>query len=138
MKIRAQYQQEAPLILKSAQTEFIVQHLSKPNQINIQLAGSAALEKLKAGHYDLRSTEVLAKLALNYNRSESALAMLDQAQLLTRFEDNGIKNCTFNEVKNGQSLQAVQLDSTTAYWRLLLFFGLLFLLAELALLKWWK
>lgn len=138
LKIRAQYQQEAPLILKSAQTEFIVQHLSKPNQIIIQLAGSAALEKLKAGHYDLRSTEVLAKLALNYNRSESELSCFNGSQLLDHFENNGIKNCTFNEVNNGQSLQTVQLDSNTAYWRWLLIFGLLFLLAELALLKWWK
>lgn len=138
MKIRAHYQQEAPLMLKSAQTEFIVQYLSKPNLINIQLAGSAALEKLKAGVYELRSSEELAKIALNYKRTESDLLALDKASLLSRFENNGIKNCNFNEVKDGQSLQAVQLDAQTAYWRLLLFFGLLFILAELALLKWWK
>jgi len=138
IKVRAAFDQETPLMLKSPQTEFIVQHQSMQNLLRIQIGGIAALEKLKANHYDLRGDALLAKLALNYNRTESDLSAISPSNLLERFENNGIKNCTFNQVNEGQSLQNIELTPRSTYWRILLIFALLFLLAELALLKWWK
>ncbi|MEN9968084.1 MAG: hypothetical protein RIR94_254 [Bacteroidota bacterium] len=138
IKVRAQHQDEAPLRFISDQTEFIAQYIANPNQLRIQIGGSAALEKLKAGIYALKGTEVLAQIALNNNRTESKLELLDQSTLLDLLETNGIKNCTFNQIKEGQSLTAIQLDETKSYWRYFLVFGLLCLLAELSLLKWWK
>jgi hypothetical protein len=138
IKVRAQHQEEAPLRFISDQTEFIAQYIASPNQLRIQIGGSAALEKLKAGIYTLKGSEVLAQLALNNNRTESKLELLDQSTLLDLLETNGVKNCTFNQIKEGQSLTAIQLDETKSYWRYFLVFGLLCLLAELSLLKWWK
>lgn len=138
IKVRANYQQEAPLLLKSPQTEFIVQYQSSPNLLRIQIGGSAALEKLKANHYELLSSNILAKLALNYNRSESELSYLEPTLLKQRFGEKGIKNCTFNQVSNGQSLQDIELESNTTFWRFFLVLALSFLFIELALLKWWK
>jgi hypothetical protein len=138
IKVRAQHQEEAPLRFISDQTEFIAQYIASPNQLRIQIGGSAALEKLKAGIYTLKGSEVLAQLALNNNRTESKLELLDQSTLLDLLESNGVKNCTFNQIKEGQSLTAIQLDETKSYWRYFLVFGLLCLLAELSLLKWWK
>ncbi len=138
IKVRAKHQEEAPLRFVSEQTEFIAQYSASPNQLRIQIGGSAALERLKAGIYALKSTDVLAQLALNNNRSESKLELLDQTALLELLETNGIKNCTFNQIKEGQSLTAIQLEDTQSYWRYFLVFGLLCLLAELSLLKWWK
>ncbi len=138
IKVRAKHQEEAPLRFVSEQTEFIAQYSASPNQLRIQIGGNAALERLKAGIYALKSTDVLAQLALNNNRSESKLELLDQAALLELLETNGIKNCTFNQIKEGQSLTAIQLEDTQSYWRYFLVFGLLCLLAELSLLKWWK
>lgn len=138
IKVRAKYQEEAPLRFVSDQTEFIAQYIASPNQLRIQIGGSAALERLKAGIYTLKGTDMLAQLALNNNRSESKLELLDQTALLELLESNGIKNCTFNQIKEGQSLTAIQLEDTQSYWRYFLVFGLLCLLAELSLLKWWK
>ena len=138
IKVRAKHQEEAPLRFVSEQTEFIAQYSASPNQLRIQIGGSAALERLKAGIYALKSTDVLAQLALNNNRSESKLELLDQTALLELLETNGIKNCTFNQIKEGQSLTAIQLEDTQSYWRYFLVFGLLCILAELSLLKWWK
>ena len=138
IKVRAKHQEEAPLRFVSEQTEFIAQYSASPNQLRIQIGGSAALERLKAGIYALKSTDVLAQLALNNNRSESKLELLDQTALLELLETNGLKNCTFNQIKEGQSLTAIQLEDTQSYWRYFLVFGLLCLLAELSLLKWWK
>jgi len=138
IKVRAKHQEEAPLRFVSEQTEFIAQYIASPNQLRIQIGGSAALERLKAGIYALKGTDVLAQLALNNNRTESKLELLDQTALLELLESNGIKNCTFNQIKEGQSLTAIQLEDTQSYWRYFLVFGLLCLLAELSLLKWWK
>jgi hypothetical protein len=138
IKVRAKHQEEAPLRFVSEQIEFIAQYIASPNQLRIQIGGSAALERLKAGIYALKGTDVLAQLALNNNRSESKLELLDQTALLELLESNGIKNCTFNQIKEGQSLTAIQLEDTQSYWRYFLVFGLLCLLAELSLLKWWK
>ena len=75
IKVRAKHQEEAPLRFISDQTEFIAQYIASPNQLRIQIGGSAALEKLKAGIYELKGTEVLAQLALNNNRTESKLEL---------------------------------------------------------------
>ena len=88
--------------------------------------------------YELKGAETLAQLALNYNRSESKLELLTETSLLELLEANGIKNCNFNQIKEGQSLSDVELKDTKSYWRLFLILGLIFLLAELSLLKWWK
>lgn len=138
IKLRANYENEAPLRFVSAQTEFIAQTSATANNLRVQIGGMAALERLKAGIYELKSTETLAQIGLNYNRSESVLAAAEQNELNDLFEANGIKNCTFNQIKDGQSLTAVELKDKQSYWRLFLVLSLLFLLTELSLLKWWK
>ena len=138
IKVRATHQEESPLRLSAASSEFIAQYIASPNVLRIQIGGSAALERLKAGIYELRGAELIAKLALNNNRSESRLELLTEAALLELLEANDIKNCTFNQIKEGQSLTAIQLDDTTSFWRYFLIFGLICLLIELSLLKWWK
>ena len=138
IKVRAEYEEEAPLRLISAETEFIAQYVGAPNNLRIQIGGMAALERLKAGIYELKGSETLAQLALNYNRTESKLELLTETRLLELLEANGIKNCNFNQIKEGQSLTDVELKDNKSYWRLFLVFGLIFLLVELSLLKWWK
>ena len=138
IKVRASHTNEAPLRFISSETEFIAQYVGTPNNLRIQIGGIAALEKLKAGLYELKGMETLAQIALNYNRTESVLQLLTKSELLALFETNGIKNCNFNQIKEGQSLTAIELKESNSYWRLFLIFGLIFLLVELSLLKWWK
>lgn len=138
IKVRAKYQEEAPLRLVAPQSEFIVQYTGTANQLRVQIGGMAALEKLKSDIYELKGSETLAQLALNYNRSESKLELLSKSDLLELLSTNGIKNCNFNQVKEGQKLSAAQLEDSNSFWRHFLILGLIFLLIELSLLKWWK
>jgi hypothetical protein len=138
IKVRAGHTNEAPLRLISSETEFIAQYVGTPSNLRIQIGGIAALEKLKAGLYELKGIETLAQIALNYNRTESVLQLLTKSELLALLETNGIKNCNFNQIKEGQSLTAIELKESNSYWRLFMIFGLIFLLVELSLLKWWK
>lgn len=124
--------------LRSNEFEFIPQIRKNEGLLQINISGPAALEKLKAGIYQLVAPEPIGQLALNYPRTESILSFTDSDALQELFERNGIKNCKFNSINEGQSLAALQIDQVAYFWRLLLIFGLLFLLLELALLKWWK
>lgn len=136
--IRAQISSDLSLKMRTKDFEFIPQFNNNDGIIQINLAGPAALEKLKSGIYQLEAQENIGLLALNYPRTESVLEFLNAATLLDLFRENGIKNCKFNSIKEGQSLTALQIDQVAYYWRILLFMALLFLLTELALLKWWK
>lgn len=136
--IRALAPGDIPVKMRSKEFEYIPQIRKIEGLIQINISGLTALEKLKAGIYQLVAPEPIGQLALNYPRTESRLNYINSQDLQELFESNGIKNCKFNSIKDGQSLTALQIDQVAYYWRVLLILCLLFLLLELALLKWWK
>lgn len=136
--IRALAPGDIPVKMRSKEFEYIPQIRKIEGLIQINISGLTALEKLKAGIYQLIAPEPIGQLALNYPRTESRLNYINSQDLQELFESNGIKNCKFNSIKDGQSLTALQIDQVAYYWRVLLILCLLFLLLELALLKWWK
>jgi hypothetical protein len=56
----------------------------------------------------------------------------------TKLKEQGVKNINFNSVENGQSVTMVDLQKPKEYWRLFLLLALLFVLSEMALLRFWK
>jgi hypothetical protein len=56
----------------------------------------------------------------------------------TKLKEQGVKNINFNSVENGQSVTMVDLQKPKEYWRLFLLLTLLFVLSEMALLRFWK
>ncbi len=136
--IRALAPGDIPVKMRSKEFEYIPQIRKIEGLIQINISGLTALEKLKAGIYQLVAPEPIGQLALNNPRTESRLNYINSQDLQELFESNGIKNCKFNSIKDGQSLTTLQIDQVAYYWRVLLILCLLFLLLELALLKWWK
>jgi len=63
---------------------------------------------------------------------------MEKDQILEAFKNQGIKNCNFSEVKDGQSLNPIAIEEPGKFWRYLLLLSLFFILAEIALLKFWK
>jgi hypothetical protein len=53
-------------------------------------------------------------------------------------KEQGVKNINFNSVENGQSVTMVDLQKPKEYWRLFLLLALLFVLSEMALLRFLK
>jgi hypothetical protein len=97
-----------------------------------------AIERLKAGVYSIQNEDTLGLLAVNYDRKESLMKQQTEDEILKGLSDRGIKNCTFNTVKDGQSLAEIEIDKPFEYWRSFLLLGLLFVLSEMALIKFWK
>ena len=63
---------------------------------------------------------------------------MKEKDIINSFEKAGIKNCTFKAAKNGQSMMQLKLDKPFEYWRYFVILALVFLLIEMALLKFWK
>jgi hypothetical protein len=97
-----------------------------------------AIEKLKSGNYNIVNEDVIGNIALNYDRIESDNTLMEKDDILEAFKNQGIKNCNFSEVKDGQSLNPIAIEEPSKFWRILLLLSLLFILCEIALLKFWK
>jgi hypothetical protein len=63
---------------------------------------------------------------------------MKEKDIIKSFEKAGIKNCTFKAAENGQSMMQLKLDKPFEYWRYFVILALVFLLIEMALLKFWK
>jgi hypothetical protein len=94
----------------------------------------------KAGNYDLlKGKEEVAVLSYNYNRRESDLKFMNEDQLLGRLQDSGINNAVFykaSEPDLGKVL--AEINSGISLWKYCIIFCLIFLLAEILIIRFWK
>lgn len=128
---------ETPIHLKSKNIDFIPQ-TEKISQVTyISISGMEA-GKLKAGLYAIENEVPIGDLALNYNRAESDVATLSPSDIKDGLAEQGIDNISFSTIDEGQSAARIELEKPREYWRILVVLALLFLLAEMALLKFMK
>ena len=136
--IQREVSSEQPLKLVSGKNSFIPSTQKSSGQTKISIAGMEAIERLKAGTYFIQNEDTLGLLAVNYDRKESAMKQQTSSEIIDELKSKGIKNIKFNTVKDGQSLSEIQIDKPYEYWRSFLILGLLFVLIEMALIKFWK
>lgn len=136
--IHSEISAEEPLKMRNGKLEFIPVLQRNWPYSAIDISGMEALEKLNAGVFELFAPNKIGKLALNYDRSESIEELLQKGEIQKKFEENGYKNVSVNQVNAGQSLADISTDNTTNLWRWALLLALLFLLTEVALLTFWK
>ena len=129
---------EKPARLLGANGDFIPSQQKRTGQIVFSINGAEAIEKLKSGNYQIVGDEKYGTLSINYNRNESNAACKNKEEIIALFKDAGIKNITFSEVKNGEKATALELEKTSELWRIFLLISLLFILIEMALLKFLK
>lgn len=129
---------DQPLKLIQNNFEFIPVLSKNGFSANISISGAEAIEKLKAGNYKIFSESVVGGIALNYDRLESEMSYKIKSEIQDELEKNGVKNLNFSAVENGQSLTVIDLDKPQEYWRLCLVLALLFILIEMALLRFLK
>lgn len=129
---------EKPIHLKNLNLDFIPIKERIGNQDYISIRGNMASERLKAGVFDIVAETTIGKIALNYNRVESNIATMDLDAVVGSFRDIGIANVSPVAIKEGQSLAKLELDKPFEYWKWAVLLSLLFLLIELALIRWWK
>jgi hypothetical protein len=94
----------------------------------------------QAGSYTLtQGNETLAGLAFNYDRKESDLNTYEPAELLSRAESSGMSNFTLVEPGHKElTATLAELDQGKKLWKLCLILALVFLAAEVVLLRLWR
>jgi hypothetical protein len=127
-----------PLHLVSKTVDFIPTTVEKGTVTYIALHGLEVLDNLKAGTYEIVADRILGVLSLNYTRKESETACLSKNEIVASFEGQGIKNASFSEIAEGQSITKIKLEQPLEYWKHILFFAILFFMVEMAILKYWK
>lgn len=128
---------ETPIHLVNETVDFIPRTEKINQQTYLSIAGMEAIA-LKSGVYKIQSETELGNIALNYNRGESDVTLLTEQEINTGFADQGIENMRFSSIDEGQSLTRIDLEKPTEYWRIFMVLALLFLLTEMALLKFMK
>ena len=136
--IYSKVKSETPLHLKNKEIDFIPLTQTKGAITYLSLSGMEALENLKSGTYNILDDTKKGIVSLNYNRKESIIDAYENNEIIALFEEQGIKHITLSEISEGQSLTKIDLEKPYEYWRVFLIFALLFILTEIALLKFWK
>ena len=125
---------ESPIHLKNQEIDFIPS-LEKLNQINyISIAGPES-NQLQSGLYELMSEKSLGSIALNYNRQESDIRSYKINEVKDLFTEREIQNVKTTSISQGQSLNRIDLDKPVEYWRIFLILAIVFLIAEMAILR---
>jgi hypothetical protein len=130
--------EDQPAHLKNGKIDFIPRTEKRGLTDYLLLNGMEAMEQLVAGTYDIVSDVKTGMLSLNYQRKESSTELISLSEIENGFNEAGIKNISMSEIDKGQSLAKIDIEKPFEYWRLFIILALVFLLAEMVVLKIWK
>lgn len=129
---------ESPIHLKGGKIDFIPMTRTQGQITYISLSGNEALESLTAGTYTIVDEKPEGMLSLNYNRIESITDYLDDNEIIDGLEGCGLENVSYTEVNQGNTLAKIDIEKPKEYWKLFILLGLIFLIGEMLVLKFWK
>ncbi|MDF1673745.1 MAG: BatA domain-containing protein [Vicingaceae bacterium] len=92
----------------------------------------------EAGNYNLENNQIKLGLAYNYNRSESQLTYYNITQLEELLANNNIKASFLDTTSDTIKTALSELNIGKKYWKYCIILALLFLAAEIALIKLFK
>ncbi len=121
---------------KQGGVEFIPEIRPVNGQVNIFVHDQVK----ESGNYSLlNEKEEVMGLGFNYNRQESALNFRKSGELLEDIKKSGLKNYFILDTKEKPLSMAITAFSKgVRYWKLFIILALLFVAAEVALLRFWN
>jgi len=129
---------EEPVHLKDGKIDFIPKTEKRGLTSYILLNGLEATDYLRSGSYRITGEGVDGMLSLNYSRKESQTEYSPVDMLREQLMASGLTNVASFEIDKGQSLAKIDIDKPFEYWRLFIILALVFLFAEMLVLKLWK
>lgn len=130
---------EEVIHLSKDKLDFIPQTIMRSGISYISLSQFDKFEQLFAGNYSINTREKLGVLSLNYNRKESILDYLTENEIKANFTARGAKTVIFSEIDGVNSpIGDLSIDKPFSYWKLFLILTLIFVIAEMLLVRFWK
>lgn len=129
---------DSPIHVTNEQLDFIPQTttVSGVNYLSLKMLDD--VKQLTAGNYQIKTDKTIGILSLNYNRRESNLASLSEDEILDHFKSNGAQSITFNEIGKGTQVSTIDIDKPFSYWKVCIILTLIFVLSEMALVRFLK
>ena len=121
--------------VKGESVDFIPNIEKIDQQTYLSLVGTDAANRIKQGIYTIENNENKNSIAINYGRIESSLDCYTEAEIKGVFTESKFPNLHFKSTELGNSNLQIELEKPTEYWRFFLLLSLVFLLTEMALLK---
>jgi hypothetical protein len=138
LEIPSNTSQDVPLTLNSKTSSFIPKQINTDGIIRLQLNQPELNERISEGFYAIKSSQVLGKIAFNLNRSESQTALRSADDIENEFNNAGFTNVKAQSMSTGNSTFELDMEKPSSFWRTFVLLAILFLLIEMALLKFWK
>jgi hypothetical protein len=130
---------EQAVHLKKGTIDFIPTVFKKRQTNFISVQGLEAVRQLESGNYSVISGgEKLGALSINYNRSESRIQSLNESEIMSTFENAGIKTMDVRSTSGWTGASFLQLDQPITHWKWCVIFALFFLLTEMIIVYFWK
>lgn len=137
--ISEQRSSEEAVHLKKDEIDFIPTLFKQRETAYLSIQGLEAVRQLESGNYTISTaSEKLGTLSINYNRLESKIESLKTEQISSLFESAGIKTMNVSSAEGWSGASFLQLDQPITYWKWCIILVLLFLLAEMAIIYFWK
>lgn len=130
--------EESPIRIRNGDFEFIPQVSSVAGVTYVSLNLLSDYQQLTAGNFDLVSDGIIGTISLNYDRRESKLSAFSEQEIKDFFTGSGAKNITFNEIGRDSDLSTIDIDKPFSYWKICIVLTLIFVLIEMALVRFLK
>lgn len=129
---------ESPIRLRNGEFEFVPQTFNAAGVSYLSLNLLSDYQQLNAGNYEIFNDQVLGNISLNYNRGESDLSAYSEDEILDFFETSGANKVTFNEIGKDSDLSTIDIDKPFSYWKICIVLTLIFVIIEMALVRFLK
>ncbi len=119
--------------------DFIPQSVKRSGITYISLNQFQSFGQLDAGNYRIEANDWLGNLALNYDRKESNLSFHNKDEIKDILGSMGAKSIQFKQMDGVSApIAHIELDKLFGYWKICIAITLIFVLAEMLLVRFWK
>ena len=138
-RIRSSGTNESALILKQKEYEFIPEMSRNTGSSSISVRNASDNQSILDGIYTIQTEgKTLGKLALNYNRFESAMQYVSKNEITSYFNSLNVRKLNTEGISTMSDIQQLTLKNPNEFWRILLILALAFLLLEMLIIIFWK
>jgi hypothetical protein len=137
--VSAEARAEEAVHLKSSSTDFIPTIFTRRENTFLSIQGLEAVRQLQSGNYSIVSAEKqIGSLSINYNREESRTQAMTEDEIMNALLATGLDVESLREAKGWSGASFLQLERAETLWKLCVIFAILFILAEMAIVYFWK
>lgn len=129
---------EQPIRIKKDEIEFIPQSTEVAGVKYLSLSMINESNALRSGNYTIQQEGNLGTISLNYDSKESNLDAYSEDELQSALSQYGKNTITFHQIGRGSDLSTIVLNKPFSYWKICIVLTIIFVLIEMALIRFLK